>query len=152
MTHRCTHGLVGDAKNGYNVAVLGLRDELCDGSDVAERPLSISETHRAVQYVDRAKLARVIPTILATRKCVEVQVDTKAILPSPFNGFQEVAALSCKQMPWARKEEHTRPRNLLEEGLAIPSLDGPVTDGDADVIEAGTSDFSKVSFRLAQSQ
>ena len=108
--------------------------------------------HTNIHEIDLTQTARVIPTILATRKCVEVQVDTKTILPSPFNSFQEVAALSCKQMPCARKEEHTRPRNLLEEGLTVPSLDGPVTDGDADVIEAGTSDFSEVSFRLAQSQ
>ena len=36
LTHLRTHGLVGNAENGHNVAVLGLGDELCKGTDITK--------------------------------------------------------------------------------------------------------------------
>lgn len=93
-----------------------------------------------------------VPAILATRERVEVKVDAKTILAGPLNGLEEISTSSCKQTPRTQEKAHARPRDLLEEGLTIPSLDGPVTDGDTDMVQAGTGNLSEILFRLVDAQ
>ena len=58
---------IDDAEIRDNITVLWLSDELGDGANVIEGTLSIGYAHDAVEPIDRALFARVIPWVLRTR-------------------------------------------------------------------------------------
>lgn len=89
-----------------------------------------------------------VPAILAPGKCVEVKVDTKTVLASPLDSLEEVPAWGHEQRTYAQGKGHARPRDLLKEWLTVPSLNGPVTNGDADMVEASTGNLCEVLFGL----
>lgn len=47
--------LVNDSEHGYNVPVLGLRDELSDNTDVVQGTLSVGNPHGAVKPKNPAR-------------------------------------------------------------------------------------------------
>jgi len=61
---------------------------------------------------------------------MKVEVDTKTVFASPFDGFQEV-----------------RPADFGEERLAGIDLDGPERKGNTDPVETSGGDLSKVFLR-----
>lgn len=53
---RGRNGFVEDTEHGYDVLVLGLRNEFGEGANVVERALGVGDSHRAVQPIDGAIL------------------------------------------------------------------------------------------------
>lgn len=83
--------LIQDAEHGYDIFVLGLRDELCKDSDVVERALSVGVSHRTVQKVDCSEASRVIPAVLASGDGVQIKIDAQAVFACPFDSLQEIS-------------------------------------------------------------
>lgn len=56
-------GLIEESKHLDNRSVLGLSNELSEGTDVVERSLSVGKTHGTVHPVDRPLATRVVPAV-----------------------------------------------------------------------------------------
>lgn len=111
LTNCVRVGLVDETPKRNDGRVLGLNDELSQCSDNFKRSLSIGESHGASKPVDGTDSTRVVPSVLRTRKSVQVKVDSNSVFPSPSNGLEDVF-----------------PRDSLEVRLLGRSSDSPVTD------------------------
>lgn len=103
------YGFIENTEHGYDVLVLVLGDELGEGPDEIECPLSVRETHDAhhllqtfvsitvnemqrreervgTYKVDRALFAGMIKPVLRSGDGMKVEVDPEAILPRPCDG------------------------------------------------------------------
>ena len=118
--------LVGNSEHGNNVLVLRLRDKLSKNSNVVKRTLGVRKSHRSIQHVDRAELARVVPAVLTAGKRVQVEVDTDAVFASPLDGFQEVPKTNLELGPGIEAVVHLLPAGVREERLVVPDFDRPV--------------------------
>ena len=122
-------------------------DELGDDPNVLQRAFRVRDAHHAVEEVDRAQLARVVVpcdasthahhhktrarTVLAAGDGMQVEVDADAIFTCPLDGLEEVL-----------------PRDVCKERLAIACFDGPVCDGNANIVETSTGNLSEILFGL----
>lgn len=68
-----------------------------------------------------------IPPVLAPRECVQVEIDSETILPRPLDGLEEVL-----------------PRCVGQKSFTVENLDGPITDRNADKVEAGGGYLHKI--------
>ena len=98
-------GFVEDGKHGDHIFVLILRDELGQSANDVEGPLGVGDTHDSVEEVDAAELARVVVAVLGSGDGVQIEIDAKSVLASPFERFEEVG-----------------PADVCEERLSIPDL------------------------------
>ena len=88
--------LIQNSEYGHHILILGLRDEFGKNANIIKRALRIGISHWAVQKVDGANFAGMVPTVLTTWDSVKVKVDPESILASPFNGFQEISDQGVK--------------------------------------------------------
>lgn len=133
-------GLVEDAKEGNNVLVLRLRDELGERANVIKCALHVGNAHgtgaKADVGVDQgtsSHAAGVVPPVLRARDSVKIKVDAEPVLAGPFDGFEEVAVGEGKTSetkgPKRKEDGHIRPRDLGEVRLVVYGLNGPPSDG-----------------------
>ncbi|KAI3487770.1 hypothetical protein L1887_48251 [Cichorium endivia] len=117
-------GLVEQLNGSHRVGVLGLGELARHGLEHVERALHVGGV--AGPGVDTSP-ASVVEAVLVARRSVQVDEHLEVVLASPDCGLLE-------QVPLVE----------LEERLARAHLKGPVTDGDADVVETGGGHLPEV--------
>lgn len=99
-----------------------------------------------------------IPPVLATRECVQVQVDAETILARPLDSLQKVSTYternSVSRIPNNEegKRKHERPGSLRQERFITPNLDRPIWQRNTDEIQSRASYLSKILLSLYENE
>lgn len=118
--------LVDEAVHGDDVLVAVLSEE--DGEFVVdvEPTVTVQLTVCAVEPTDDALSARMVPSVLAARSTVQVEIDAQAVLTCVFDATEEVT-----------------PGYLTNKLITVVCFNHPVAKGDSDVVEASSADVNE---------
>jgi hypothetical protein len=100
--------------------------EFGDDANVVYCSLCVGDAHDSIDQVDLTHISAMVPPILRARDGMKVKVDTKTVLASPFDRFQEVG-----------------PADFREEKPARIDSDCPERKGYTDPVQTGAGDLSK---------
>jgi hypothetical protein len=81
---------IGNPEDGYNRTVFGLRNKFGNDANIVQGALCIGISHGTIEEVDIAQSSGMIPSILTTRKSVEIKIDAKTIFTRPLDGLEKV--------------------------------------------------------------
>ena len=123
-------GLVHETVYSHHILVPILGEEFGHLVMDFERSLAVQGPVCAVNPVNTTLATTMIPTVLATRKSMNIELHAKSIFAAIFDSTQKVT-----------------PGNFGDIWIIVVSLDGPVGVLNTNMVQSGLLDLLKVGFR-----